>query len=162
MVIHWSRSWSCTDNVTDHALITWLSCTTHVAEHALMTWLFGHWSRVYHAVISDWQALIRNCITLSYGLISLLLFPVSTNTKQSSCNSRMGSLWEAKMFISRSLRTRLREEGASIYFLITFWGVRQFWLSPWFPQWRALAAQTELLGNITSWSLAYIFWQDRL
>lgn len=34
---------------------------------------------------------LNNCITLSYGLTSLLLFPVSTNTKQSSYNSRMGS-----------------------------------------------------------------------
>ena len=38
-----------------HALITWLSCTDHVTAHALMTWLFGHWSRVYQAVISDWH-----------------------------------------------------------------------------------------------------------
>lgn len=28
-----------------------------------MTWLFGHWSRVYQAVISDWQALIRGLCT---------------------------------------------------------------------------------------------------
>ena len=28
---------SCTDHVTDHALITWLSCTAHVADHAMIT-----------------------------------------------------------------------------------------------------------------------------
>ena len=28
--------------MTEHALITWLSCTDHVTAHALMMWLFGH------------------------------------------------------------------------------------------------------------------------
>ena len=32
----------CSDHVTAHALMTWLSCTDHVTAHALMTWLFGH------------------------------------------------------------------------------------------------------------------------
>ena len=43
--MHCSHDWSCTDHVTDHALITWLSCTDHVAEHALFTWLITHLSR---------------------------------------------------------------------------------------------------------------------
>src|SRR5574341_2506791 len=29
----------CSDLVTDHALITWLSCTAHVADHAMITQL---------------------------------------------------------------------------------------------------------------------------
>ena len=33
--MHWSRGWSYTAHVTDHALNTWLSCTEYVAEHAL-------------------------------------------------------------------------------------------------------------------------------
>src|SRR5574342_791220 len=37
--MHRSRDWSCTDHVTDHALITWLSCTAHVADHAMITQL---------------------------------------------------------------------------------------------------------------------------
>ena len=28
--MHWSRGWSCTDTVTEHGLITWLSCSDHV------------------------------------------------------------------------------------------------------------------------------------
>ena len=45
--IHWSRAWSCTDHVADHALITWLimhwsrvwSCTDHVARmHCSRGW----------------------------------------------------------------------------------------------------------------------------
>ena len=30
------------DHVTLQALITWLSCTEDVTAHALMTWLIGH------------------------------------------------------------------------------------------------------------------------
>ena len=37
-----SKIYGCTDHVTDHALITWLSCTAHVADHALITWLIIH------------------------------------------------------------------------------------------------------------------------
>ena len=29
-IMHWSRGWSCTDTVTEHGLITWLSCSDHV------------------------------------------------------------------------------------------------------------------------------------
>ena len=32
-----SREWSYTHQVTDHALITWLSCTDHETDHALIT-----------------------------------------------------------------------------------------------------------------------------
>ena len=39
LIMHWSRGWSCTDHVTDHALITWLSCTDHLAGHTLITCL---------------------------------------------------------------------------------------------------------------------------
>ena len=38
-IMHWSPGWSCTDHVTDHALITWLSCTDNLAGHTLITWL---------------------------------------------------------------------------------------------------------------------------
>ena len=30
------------NDLSVHALITWLSCTDHGTGHALMTWLFGH------------------------------------------------------------------------------------------------------------------------
>ena len=33
--MHWSRGWSCTD---------------YLADHALITWLIMHWSRSYHAL----------------------------------------------------------------------------------------------------------------
>ena len=36
---------SCTDHVTGHALITWLSCTDHLAGHTLITCLVMHRSR---------------------------------------------------------------------------------------------------------------------
>ena len=50
--MHWSRGWSCTDHLEDHALITWLithsscawSCTDHLADNALITKLIIHWS----------------------------------------------------------------------------------------------------------------------
>ena len=54
------KKWSEATTSITYAEINW-SCTDHVTAHALMTWLFGHWSRVYQAVISDWQALIRDC-----------------------------------------------------------------------------------------------------
>ena len=43
---------SCTDHVTDHALLTWLSCTAHVAVHAMNTQLpcTGHMTD--HALIT--------------------------------------------------------------------------------------------------------------
>ena len=31
-----------THQVTDHALITWLSCTDHMTAHALITWMIIH------------------------------------------------------------------------------------------------------------------------
>ena len=51
-VMHWSRDWSCIDQVIDHALITWLSCTAHVADHAMVTQLpcTGHMTD--HALIT--------------------------------------------------------------------------------------------------------------
>ena len=71
LIMKWSRGWSYSAHVTDHAHITWLSCTDHVAimhwYHALITWLITHvsrdrsctdhvaimhWSRFYHALIT--------------------------------------------------------------------------------------------------------------
>ena len=81
--MHWSRGWSCTDHVTDHALITWLimhwsrgyhalitwlvihgscawSCTDYMTDHALNTWLIMHWSRGYHALLT-WLIMQWSC-----------------------------------------------------------------------------------------------------
>ena len=33
---------SCTDHETDHALITSISCTDHMTAHALITWMIIH------------------------------------------------------------------------------------------------------------------------
>ena len=53
-----SRDWACNNHV---AIMHWSrdrACTDDVADRALITWLIKHWSPVYQAVISDWQALI--------------------------------------------------------------------------------------------------------
>ena len=42
LIIHWSRGWSYTDQLIDHALITCLACTEHVADHTMITWLRMH------------------------------------------------------------------------------------------------------------------------
>ena len=44
-IMHWSRGWSYTDHVTDHAQITWLSCTDYLIVHAINTWMIMHLSR---------------------------------------------------------------------------------------------------------------------
>ena len=88
LITHVSRDWSCTDHVNNHEVITWLSCTDHVdimhwwracactddvADRALITWLIMHWSRVYQAMISDWQALIMGlCTHWSRGYHALI------------------------------------------------------------------------------------------
>ena len=43
--MHWSRDWSCTDHVTDHALIMWMIMHWSRGYHALLTWLIMQWSR---------------------------------------------------------------------------------------------------------------------
>ena len=48
--MHWSRDWSCTDHVTDHAQITWLIMHWSCGYHALLTWLIMQWS---------WRRLLR-------------------------------------------------------------------------------------------------------
>ena len=47
MIMHCSRDWSCTDHVTNHALIIWLSCTHYVA--------IVHWSRGWSYWSRDWS-----------------------------------------------------------------------------------------------------------
>ena len=44
-IMHWSRGWSGTDHVTNHAVITSLSCNDLEIAHALIIWMITHWSR---------------------------------------------------------------------------------------------------------------------
>ena len=47
--------------------------TDHVADQVPITWLSMHWSRVYQAMISDWQALIMGlCTHWSRGYHALI------------------------------------------------------------------------------------------
>ena len=50
--MHWSRDWSCTDHVTDHAQITWLIMHWSRVYHTLLTWLIMQWSRSYHVLVT--------------------------------------------------------------------------------------------------------------
>ena len=78
------RQWSVTDRRwswdcarTDHvAIMHWwrdCACTDDVGDQALITWLIMHWSRVYQAMISDWQALLMGlCTHWSRGYHALI------------------------------------------------------------------------------------------
>ena len=50
--MHWSRDWSCTDHVTDHAQITWLIMHWSRGYHSLLRWLIMQWSRSYHVLVT--------------------------------------------------------------------------------------------------------------
>ena len=93
-IMDWSRGWSYTDHVTDHALITCLimnwalawSCTYHVAHHALNSQLIIPWSQSWsytdyvtvHALIT-WLILHCSCgwsctdYLVDHTLITLLI-----------------------------------------------------------------------------------------
>ena len=62
--MHWSRGWSCTDHVTDHALITWLIMHWSRGYHALMTWLIMHLS--YDWSCPDHVAILHSSLGWSY------------------------------------------------------------------------------------------------
>ena len=50
--MYWSRDWSCNGNVIDHALITWLIMHWLRGYHALLTWLILQWSCSYHVPVT--------------------------------------------------------------------------------------------------------------
>ena len=100
--MHWSRDWPCTDHVTDHAVISWLSCTESLAVHTLITWLIMHWSSGYHALITwlsctdhvvDQTLIMWQIMQLSRGYHALIKWLIILCSWNWSCNDHVATMY---------------------------------------------------------------------
>ena len=104
-----SHGSSCTDHVTDHAGVTWLSCTDHVADHTLIRHVISEWPATWsvHEQARD-QCLIAN-ISLHWSLRTAFL-------------SLLAILWT------------LHSDGYIFPFLLCFWLLFFSQIFVWLPQ----------------------------